>query len=344
MSGDDKFYENDHGKRFVEKTAQYFPKTPWGAMGVKFFDWNLDGLMDLYVTDMHSDMTGAQLKAGNNDFSDQFEKIKSDPWCSIEWSPQDLRRASNTIMGNAFYVNRGGGKFEEISQKIGAETYWPWGISVADFNADGYDDVFVAAGMGYPLRYSKNSLLLNDKGQRFLDSEFVLGVEPRKKNRFEKEVFTLDCSGPDKKHKLCQGKDGIVTVLGATSSRSSAAIDIDDDGDLDLITNEWNDHPMVLVSNLAEKKKIHFVKIKLAGTISNRDAIGATVKVHAGGKTYTRYNDGKSGYLSQSSMPLYFGLGDTDKIDSVEVTWPSGKKQIANNIAANSAATITEDR
>jgi hypothetical protein len=101
---------------------------------------------------------------------------------------------------------------------------------------------------------------------------------------------------------------------------------------------------MVLVSNLAEKKKIHFVKIKLAGTTSNRDAIGATVKVHAGGKTYTRYNDGKSGYLSQSSMPLYFGLGDTDKIDSVEVTWPSGKKQIANNIAANSAATITEDR
>jgi hypothetical protein len=343
MSGDDKLYINDHGKRFVENTAQYFPKTPWGAMGVKFFDWNNDGLMDLYVTDMHSDMTGAQIKAGDNDFTAKFEKAKSDPWCAVEWTPAALRGASNNILGNAFYENKGGGKFEEISQKIGVETYWPWGFTVADLNADGFEDVFVAAGMGYPLRYSKNSVLLNENGQRFVDGEFVVGVEPRKNNRIDKEAFTLDCSGEDKKHYLCQGKAGLVTVLGSTSSRSSAAFDLDDDGDLDLITNEWNDHPMVLISNLAEKKKIHFAKIKLVGTTSNRDAIGATVKVHAGGKTFTRYNDGKSGYLSQSSMPLYFGLGDAEKIESVEITWPSGKKQTAN-VGMNAATTITEDR
>src|SRR5205823_12159936 len=116
------------------------------------------------------------------------------------------------------------------------------------------------------------------------------------------EFFTLDCAGDDKKHYICQGKAGTVTVVGSTSSRASAAIDLDDDGDLDLITDEWNDHPMVLTSNLADKKKIHFAKIKLVGTTSNRDAIGATVKIHAAGKTFTRYNDGKSGYLSQSSM------------------------------------------
>jgi hypothetical protein len=344
MSGDDKFYENDHGKRFVEKTAQYFPKTPWGAMGVKFFDWNLDGLMDLYITDMHSDMTGAQIKAGNDDFTSKFEKAKSDPWCSIEWSPTALRNASNNILGNAFWVNKGGGKFEEISQKIGAETYWPWGITVADFNADGYEDIFVAAGMGYPLRYAKNSFLLNENGQRFVDSEFVVGIEPRKDNRIEKDFFTLDCTGEDKKHHLCEGRSGIITVIGSTSSRSSAAVDLDDDGDLDLITNEWNDHPMVLVSNLAEKKKIHFAKIKLIGVASNRDGIGATVKLHCGSQTYTRFNDGKSGYLSQSTMPLYFGLGDAEKIDSVEVVWPSGKKQSVKDLGMNAASTITEDR
>jgi hypothetical protein len=198
--------------------------------------------------------------------------------------------------------------------------------------------------MGYPLRYAKNSVLLNENGQRFVDSEFVLGVEPRKGNRIDKEFFTLDCSGEDKKHPLCTGKSGTVTVMGSTSSRSAAAIDIDDDGDLDLITNEWSDHPMVLISNLAEKKKIHFAKIKLVGTASNRDGIGATVKVHCADKTYTRYNDGKSGYLSQSDMPLYFGLGDAEKIDSVEVAWPSGKKQTVTNVGANSATTITEEK
>jgi hypothetical protein len=316
---------------------------------VKFFDYNLDGRIDLFVTDMHSDMTGAQIKAGEKDYSARFEKQKSEVWCSIEWSAENLARATNCILGNAFYQNQGQGKFIEVSEKIGAETYWPWGISVADLNADGYEDVFVSAGMGYPLRYAINSLLLNEDGQRFVDSEFVLGVEPRKSNRIEKEFFTLDCSGEDRKNPLCRGKTGLLTVMGSTSSRSSAALDLDDDGDLDIVTNEWNDHPQVLISNLSDKKQIHYLKIRLIGTVSNRDGLGATVTVRVaapeGAKTYTRYHDGKSGYLSQSSMPLYFGLDDAAQIDRIEVRWPSGKRQtLAQNIPLNSVLTITEER
>jgi hypothetical protein len=349
MSGGDRFYENDHGKRFVEKTAAYFPKTPWGSMGVKFFDYNLDGRMDLFVTDMHSDMTGVQIKAGEKDYSPAFEKQKSEAWCSIEWSAENLARASNCILGNAFYENQGPAdgyklKFIEVSDKIGAETFWPWGISVADLNADGYEDVFVSAGMGYPLRYAVNSLLLNEGGHRFVDSEFVLGVEPRKSNRIKKESFTLDCSGEDKRNPLCRDRTGLVTVLGSTSSRSSAAVDLDDDGDLDIVTNEWNDHPQVLISNLSDKKPIHYLKIKLVGTVSNRDGLGATVKVTCGDKAYVRFHDGKSGYLSQSSMPLYFGLNDATNINRIEVLWSSGKRQIlTEKIPMNTLLTITEE-
>jgi len=345
MSGNDKYYENDHGQRFAEKTAAYFPKTPWGAMGVKFFDYNLDGLMDLYLTDMHSDMTSVQIKAGDQDFSPRFEKQKSDAWCSVEWSPAALQSASNNIFGNAFYQNQGQGRFVEVSAKVGAETYWPWGISVADLNADGYEDVFVTAGMGYPLRYAINSVLLNEGGLRFVDSEFVVGVEPRKGNRIEKEFFTLDCAGEDKRNPLCRGKTGVLQVIGTTSSRSSVAFDLDDDGDLDLVTNEWNDHPQVLISNLSEKNPIHFLKLKLIGTVSNRDGLGTMIKVHFGSKTYTRYQDGKSGYLSQSSMPLYFGLDHESKIDRIEVLWPSGKRQeLAEQIPVDTLLTITEER
>jgi hypothetical protein len=345
MSGDDKYYENDHGKRFLEKTAAYFPKTPWGAMGVKFFDYNLDGWMDLFVTDMHSDMTEAQSAAGKRDYSQRFAKQKSDQWCSVDWAADALRGASNSIFGNAFYENKGNGKFVEVSDRVGAETYWPWGVSVADFNADGYEDIFVTAGMGYPFRYANNSLLLNDAGQRFVDSEFVLGVEPPKNNRIEKEFFTLDCDGEDKQNPLARHKKGIVGVIGSTSSRSSAAFDLDDDGDLDLVTNDFNDHPRVLISNLSEKRQIHFLKIKLVGTVSNRDGLGATVKVYCGPRTYTRFHDGKSGYLSQSSLPLYFGLGDATRIDRIEVLWPSGRKQtLVEGIRLNSLLTITESR
>jgi len=316
---------------------------------VKFFDFNLDGRMDLFVTDMHSDMTGAQIKAGDKDYSARFEKQKSEAWCSIEWSAENLARASNCILGNAFYLNQGEGKFIEVSDTVGAETYWPWGISVADLNADGYEDVFVSAGMGYPLRYAINSVLLNEAGHKFVDSEFVLGVEPRKAGRIEKEFFVLDCSGEDRRNPLCRGMKGLLTVMGTTSTRSSAALDLDDDGDLDIVTNEWNDHPQVLNSNLSDKKRIHYLKIKLVGTVSNRDGLGAMVKVNVstpeGAKTYTRYHDGKSGYLSQSSMPLYFGLGDAARIWRIEVHWPSGKRQtLTEGIPTNTLLTITEDR
>ena len=127
------------------------------------------------------------------------------------------------------------------------------------------------------------------------------------------------------------------------SSRSSVLVDIDGDGDLDLITNEINDRPQVLISNLSEKKRIHFLKIKLTGTKSNRDGLGAVVKLTAGGLTQTQQNDGKSGYLSQSSLPLYFGLGDATKVDRIEVAWPSGVKQVvARDIMPNSLVSIVE--
>ena len=346
MQGDDQYYENDHGKRFVEKTADYFPKTPWGAMGIKFFDYNLDGLIDLFVTDMHSDMTEAQTKVGKTAFDAAFEKRKSEAWCSIEWSDAFLQGASNNIFGNAFYQNQGRGKSIEVSDRIGAETYWPWGITVADFNADGYEDVFVTAGMGYPFRYGINSLLLNENGERFVDSEFVLGIEPRRNNRIEKVYYTLDCSGADKTNALCYHKKGALGVVGSISSRSSAAFDLDDDGDLDIVTNEMNDHPMVLISNLAQRKQIHYLKIKLTGSVSNRDGVGATVKVQSGPRSYLRYQDGKSGYLAQScSMPLYFGLGDATKVDRIDVLWPSGKRQtLTTGIKINALLTIEEPR
>jgi hypothetical protein len=101
----------------------------------------------------------------------------------------------------------------------------------------------------------------------------------------------------------------------------------------------------VLISNLSERKKIHFLKVRLVGTVSNRDGLGATVKVHCGPASYLRYHDGKSGYLAQSSMPLYFGLGDAAKADSVEVSWPSGKKQvITEQIPSNGLLVVTEPK
>jgi hypothetical protein len=334
MQGDDHYYENVKGEKFVEKTDQHFPKTPWGAMGIKFFDYDNDGRPDLLITDMHSDMS--------EEIGPDREKLKS----RMQWPDSFLQGGANNIFGNALFHNLGDGKFEEVSDKMGVENYWPWGPSVGDLNADGWDDIFIASSMNFPFRYGINSLLLNNRGGKFLDSEFLLGVEPRRGGRTHTPWFDLDCSTEkDAERAPCRGKTGKITVMATLGSRSAVILDIDGDGDLDIVTNEFNAEPQVLVSDLAQKKKIHYLQVRLVGTVSNRDGLGAAVRVRAGGRLFTKWNDGKSGYLSQSALPLYFGLGDATAIEGVEVDWPSGRKQVVSGgWRMNSTLRITEPK
>ncbi len=334
MMGANHYFENQGGRKFVDKTRRYFSKTAWGAMGIKFFDFDNDGRMDLFITDMHSDMF--------RPMSPEQEKNKAStnrPESFLMGPPSDF------VFGNAFYHNLGGGKFEEISDRVGTENYWPWGPSAGDFNADGWEDLFIASGMNYPFRYGINSLLLNNRGQKFLDAEFLLGVEPRRDGRTHTPWFETDCSAEGRSLKVCDGRSGKITVMATLGSRSAAIFDLDNDGDLDLVTNDFNSEPQVLVSDLSSRRPIHWVKVVLQGTVSNRDGLGATVRVHAGGQVYTKYNDGKSGYLSQSALPLYFGLGDATRIDRVDIDWPSGRKQtILEGLRPNDTIRISEPR
>jgi hypothetical protein len=332
MQGDNHYWENQKGKGFVERTARYFPKTSWGAMGIKVFDFDNDGRMDLLITDMHSDMV-------SYDVPPQDEKLKFPP-------KDDLpiyQGAANNIFGNSFYRNLGGGRFSEMSDELNLENFWPWGVSVDDLNADGWDDVVITASMNFPFRYGVDSVLLNNRAEGFLDSASLLGVEPRRDGRTRKTWFILDCAGEDKDRSQCQGLSGRYTVTGTLGSRSSAIFDLDGDGDLDIVTNEFNSEPRVLVSDLAQRHQIHWLKVRLRGTACNRDGLGAVVKVHAGGRVLAKVMDGSSGYLSHSILPLYFGLDQAEKVDEIEVTWPSGHVQtLSGPLAANRLLAVTE--
>ena len=326
MQGEDHYWQNVEGKTFKERSKELFPLNPWGAMGIGFFDYNNDGLMDLMMTDMHSDMT--------------------------ELSPIDREKAKARvpqaepgafIYGNAFYKNLGDEKFVEVSDELGAENYWPWGISIADLNADGFQDIFIGASMSFPFRYGINSVLLNDRGQRFHDSEFILGVEPRRGGRTHMVAFRLDCAGEDQGHEYCEGREGIVEILGTIGTRSAVLFDLDEDGDLDIVTCDFGAPPQILISDLAQRHDIKYLKIGLVGKSSNRDGLGAKVKVKAGGQEYLKMYDGRSGYLSQSSMPLYFGLGGAERVERIEVRWPSGVVQtVEENIPLNDLLVIRE--
>ncbi len=340
MQGRDEYYENDGGRRFVRRGGALFPETPWGEMGIKSFDFDNDGDMDLFITDMHTDMTDRFQHVQRFWYA---EKMKMTERYPIRY----LNTDGNHILGNAFFLNEGGGRFREISDDIGAETYWPWGLSVGDLNADGWQDVFITAGMNYSFRYGVNSLLLNNEGREFLDSEFLLGVEPRRDGRTSTHWFDIDCSkAPDNAtFGECQGNRGRYEVYAALGSRASVMLDLDADGDLDIVTNDFNSEPMVLVSDLtARAPRVNFLQVRLVGKASNRDGLGARVRVTAEGHTWTQVMDGQSGYLSQSVLPLYFGLGKVRSIDRVEVSWPSSPapQVLRGPIKANEVLTIQE--
>jgi hypothetical protein len=117
-------------------------------------------------------------------------------------------------------------------------------------------------------------------------------------------------------------------MMGSLGTRSAVALDLDGDGDLDIVTNEFNGYPQILVSNLAQRHRINFLKLRLRGTRSNREGLGAEVTVVLpDGRRILKPLDGKSGYLSQSDLPLYFGLANADHADRIEIRWPSGRHQ-----------------
>ncbi|QDV81734.1 hypothetical protein TBK1r_06540 [Stieleria magnilauensis] len=331
MQGHDQYFENQQGKGFVNKSRELFPATAWGSMGVKVFDFNRDQKLDLYVTDMHTDMV--------HNVAPEEEKKKMTRNLPVSMLGTD----GNHILGNAFYLKSESDAYTEVSDEIGAENYWPWGISVADLNADGFEDVFVTASMSYDFRYGINSVLLNDHGKRFLDSEFILGIEPRAKGTAHLWM-TLDCDGADAGHRLCDGRSGKLQIWAAIGSRSSVVFDLENDGDLDIVTNDFGGSPMVLTNNLTDKHDINYLQVELIGKQSNRDGLGCLVDVQLSDKNLIAVHDGKSGYLAQSRMPMYVGLGDATQADQITVTWPSGIVQtVEGPIQSNQKLTIVED-
>src|SRR5262249_4777278 len=129
-------------------------------------------------------------------------------------------RHEEGLFGNALYRNEGGGKFTEVSDQAGVETFWPWGIATGDFDNDGGEDGFVPSGMGYPFYYWPNYLLMNQGDGTSVNRAQELGVEP-----------------PPRGTELPGEINGAKAVR---SSRCAVTADFDGDGRLEVVVNNFN--------------------------------------------------------------------------------------------------------
>src|SRR5260370_14681293 len=118
--------------------------------------------------------------------------------------------------------------------------------------------------------------------------------------------------------------DKIADTPAPRSSRCAATADFDNDGRLEIVTNNFNDVPYYFKNSFPRK---NYVAFRLRGTKSNRDAIGAVVRLYSGKEVLLRQVNPAGGYLSQSSKTLHFGLDDRAKIDRIAICWPSGLRQ-----------------
>ncbi len=337
MFGRCQLYHN-RGGSFTDVTSDVLGRTPFGGMGARVFDYNNDGRLDLFVVSMHSDMwMGLEFNYRSRALALKHEKKKFSRFRGpyAEGDPAEAItderlmgetlgfRPEDVVYGNAFYRNEGGGKFTEISDQIGLETFWPWGIADGDFDNDGYTDLFVPSGMGYPFYYWPNYLLMNDGKGAFRDQAVQAGIEPPVHGTVLSETIR-----------------GLSAVR---SSRCAATGDFDGDGRLDIVVNNFNDTPYYF-HNRAEQK--NYIGFRLRGTQSNRDAIGAVLRLRSGAQVLTRPLSAAGGYLSQSSKTIHFGLGDHPEVSEVEILWPSGVRQVlrGNDVSINTVHYVVEPK
>jgi hypothetical protein len=229
----------------------------------------------------------------------------------------DIVKTSFSDDTATLYHNNHDGTFSDVTAAAGLSKnskFLGWGTLFLDIDNDGWPDLFMANGHIYPEVDSK-------------------GVNNTFRER--KILYWNEHNGRFRDISLDSGA-GITTPF---NSHGVAAADFDNDGAVEILVNNSHDRPSLL-KNFGEHG--NWILLKLEGTKSNRDAIGARVTVYVGDHQQTQEVRSGGGYISQSDFRLHFGLGKAIKADAVEIRWPSGLVQRFENIAGNRVVKIRE--
>lgn len=311
---EDYLYINQKDKTFKEQLREYMDYTPLFSMGSDAADINNDGFIDILSLDMLPESQKRQkIVLGPDNYEKHRQLVES----GFHFQ----------YMRNMLQVNQNGSFFSEIGQLSGiSNTDWSWAGLIADLDNDGLKDIFVSNG--YKRDYT-NMDFISYAVQKKLDQEetnqeiaIMELIEEIPSSAQENYVFRQ--TSPLKFKKM--NKDWGFSQK--TLSNGAVYVDLDNDGDLDLVLNNIENRAMIYRNNADRLGNHKSLTIKLEDLNSlNREGIGTKVTIYSDEKEFHASNQPVRGFQSSVTRKLHFGLGDISKIDSIVIKWADGQYQ-----------------
>jgi hypothetical protein len=326
----DYLYINEQNGRFRDALKTSVGHTSNFSMGNAVADVNNDARPDIMTLDMLPEDNRRQklLLAPDN-----YEKYA----LSVEsgFHHQNMR--------NMLQVNNGDGTYREVGQLAGiSNTDWSWSPLFADYDNDGWKDLYVTNG--YVRDYTNQDFL-----KYMADFMQNRPANPQREDILEL-VHRMPSSnvanyafrnrGAQSGEVAFENSSQAWGLTQVSNSTGAAYADLDNDGDLDLVTNNTNQAAFVFRNDT--DKKHHYLALTLAGNGGNTQGVGAKAMVYRKGNQQYAEQMPTQGYQSSVSPRLHFGLGADPVIDSVRVVWPTGKQQVLTNVKADQLLTLRE--
>ncbi|MCH8904833.1 MAG: VCBS repeat-containing protein [Bacteroidetes bacterium] len=324
--GADNLYMNHGDGTFSDQIATSVKHISNYGMGADLADINNDGLLDIVVLDMMAE----------DNYRQKTNMAAMDParfWLLVD-NDYHFQYMRNTLQ-----LNNGNGSFSEVGQLAGINyTDWSWAALFADFDNDGYKDLFVSNGYRRDSRnkdfHSKLQEKLRETGGDMTTEDIIhyLGLMPSQKlpNYYFENNGDLTFSNKS----IPYGFDE------PSFSNGAAYADLDADGDLDIVVNNLTDQAFLYKNNSIGLLENNYLRIKLIGDESNPMGLGAKVKLTTESGTQYQELTLTRGYLSSIERIIHFGLGRDDRIDELSIEWPGGKTEKLYDLEINQLITL----
>ncbi|MEH6659497.1 VCBS repeat-containing protein [Leeuwenhoekiella marinoflava] len=325
---DDYYYINNGDGTFTEALKEHFGHTSRFSMGSDVADLNHDGWPDLISLDMLP-QDEEVLKSSEGDDNIQTQRLRTN---SYGYHYQFTR--------NMLFINREGGDYQETALLSGvAATDWSWSALFGDYNQDMEQDLFISNGipkrpndLDYIKFVSSDQIQSKINNTHFIDQK-ALDMMP--------SGATHNYVYEGSSNLIFKDQSGKWITNDTIVSGATAYADLDNDGDLDLLTNNINAAPTFYINQI--NQKANYLKLKLSSKSKNNFAIGAKVYTYTNGIKQFKELYPVRGFQASSEPLIHFGLGQEKIVDSIRIIWPDNTSQKLTNIKANQTLKVNQE-